>query len=87
MEVRRGMKVNYHKSPATALTKKPFQEVGIAPQRTCTRKTNQAPNHKQTKPAATENPKDAEINFKKLVTNKGKHSSMNNRRLDVQPST
>ena len=65
------MKVNYHKSPATALTKNIQQEVGIAPQRTHALKTNQAPNHKQIKPAATENPKDAKVNFKKLVTNKG----------------
>jgi len=45
--------------------------VGIAPQRNRTLATNQALNYKQTKPEATENPKDAKINFKKLVTNKG----------------
>ena len=58
--------------------------MGIAPQRTCALKTNQAPNHKQTKPAATENPKDAKLKFQETRNQQRKHSSRNDRSLDVQ---
>ena len=58
--------------------------MGIAPQRTRALETNQAPNHKQTKPAATENPKDAYNKFQETCNQQRKQSPMNNRSLDVQ---